>query len=81
MNRAKQKRLTAQLFPITSPSIPIQTLHARRENYFASRVVDYHFREDYKAIFSRVQPSTGGNPQRSQIAGILRSNREILGEI
>src|SRR5262249_10114143 len=73
----KQKRLSEQLFPITSPSIPIQTLHARRENYFASRGVDYHFREDYKAIFSRVHLSTGCNPQRKQLPGVLKSNREI----
>jgi hypothetical protein len=51
MKRAKQKRKTEQRFPITIPSIPIQTLHASRENYPAPRGVDYHFRENYKAIF------------------------------
>ena len=55
MKTAKQKRLSEQLFPITFPSIPIQTLRAAAKTYFAFRRVDYHFRQDYKSIFFWIQ--------------------------
>jgi len=55
MKTAKQKRLSEQRFPITFPSIPIQTLRAAAKTYLAFRRVDYHFGRDYKSIFFRIQ--------------------------
>jgi hypothetical protein len=51
MRRARQKSPGEQRFPITFPSIPIQTLRAAANTYFALRGVDYHFRQDYKSYF------------------------------
>ena len=55
MKTAKQKRPSEQRFPITFLSVPIQTLREARKAYFAFRRVDYHFRQDYKSIFFRIQ--------------------------
>jgi hypothetical protein len=57
MKRAKQKRLSEQLFPISSPSIPIQNPAWSRQDYFASRGLDYHFREDKRRYFFGCNPA------------------------
>ena len=55
MNTAKQKRPNEQRFPITFQSVPIQTLREAPKASFAFRRVDYHFGQDYKSIFFRIQ--------------------------
>jgi hypothetical protein len=48
---------------MTFESFPLQTLREAAKTYFVFRGVDYHFRQDYKPIFFRMQrgPDAIGN--------------------
>jgi len=70
MKRAKKQRPGEQRLPIIFPSVPIQTLRAVANNYFAFRRVDYHFRQDYKSIFLGFNEYVMQSRQGRQLASI-----------
>ena len=73
MKTAKQKRLSEQRFPITFQSVPIQTLREASKTLLAFRRVDYHFRQDYKSIFSGFNEQVMQSRQSRHLTGICRS--------